>query len=197
MRSAERRVPKRASRSDWSKERRCTSCSRRRTDSRCRQLLERLLPGAAHLQNSHPLFVHFPIALLSASVAFYVLAWIFKSDRLAVVAFATLLAGTAGGAVAIGTGLYANEGVMVARSVRSAILDEHKALMLTTGGIAVVLSIWSLIQRPFPRRARPLFVVLLFLMFAVMLKGADDGGRMVNDYNAGGNACGQPIEFTK
>ena len=160
-------------------------------------MLERLLPGAAHLQNSHPLFVHFPIALLSAAVAFYVLAAIFRSDRLAAVAFAMLLAGTAGGAVAIGTGLYADQGVMVARSVRTAILNEHKALMLTTGGIALALSIWSLVQRPFPRRARPLFIILLFVMFAVMLKGADDGGRMVYDYNAGGNACGQPIEFTK
>ncbi len=160
-------------------------------------MLERLLPGAAHLQNSHPLFVHFPIALLSAAVAFYVLAWILRSDRLAGIAFGTLLAGTIGGAVAIGTGLYASEGVMVARSVRTALLSEHKTLMLITGGLAAALSIWSLIQRPFPRRARVLFVVLLFVMFAVMLKGADDGGRMVYDYNAGGNACGQPIEFTK
>lgn len=160
-------------------------------------MLERLLPGVAHLQNPHPLFIHFPIALLSAAVAFYVLAAIFKSDRLAVAAFAALLAGTAGGAVAIGTGLYADGGVMVARSVRAALLREHRVLMMATGAIAVGLSIWSLLQRPFPRRARPLFLVLLFVMMAVMLKGADDGGRMVYDYNAGGNACGQPIEFTK
>ncbi len=160
-------------------------------------MLERLLPGVAHLQNSHPLFVHFPIALLSAAVAFYVFAWIANSDRLAGVAFAALLAGTVGGAVAISTGLYANEGVMVARSVRAAILNEHKTLMLTTGGIALLLSVWAIIQRPFPRRARPLFLILLLIMVGVMLKGADDGGRMVYDYNAGGNACGQPIEYTK
>lgn len=160
-------------------------------------MLERLLPGVAHLQNSHPVWVHFPIALLSAAVAFYLLAWILKSDRLAAIAFATLLAGTAGGAVAIGTGLYANAGVMVARSVRVAILDEHRTLMLITGGLAVLLSIWALIQRPFPRRARPLFILLLVVMLGVLVKGADDGARMVYDYNAGGNACGQPIEFTK
>lgn len=160
-------------------------------------MLERLLPGVAHLQNSHPLFVHFPIALLSAAVAFYIAAWIANSDRLAAIAYALLLAGTAAGAVAIGTGLYANEGVMVARSVRAAILEEHETLMLTTGGMAVVLSVWAILQRPFPRRARPLFVALLLIMLAVMAKGTDDGGRLVYDYNAGGNACGQPIEFTK
>jgi hypothetical protein len=86
---------------------------------------------------------------------------------------------------------------MVARSVRAAILNEHKTLMLTTGGIALLLSVWAIIQRPFPRRARPLFLILLLIMVGVMLKGADDGGRMVYDYNAGGNACGQPIEYTK
>jgi len=30
-----------------------------------------------------------------------------------------------------------------------------------------------------------------------VLLGADYGARMVYDYNAGGNACSQPIEFTK
>ena len=34
-------------------------------------------------------------------------------------------------------------------------------------------------------------------MAGVMSKGADDGGRMVYDYNAGGSACGQPIEYSK
>jgi hypothetical protein len=30
-----------------------------------------------------------------------------------------------------------------------------------------------------------------------MVRGADFGGRLVYDYNAGGNACGQPIEFSR
>jgi len=160
-------------------------------------VIERLLPGAAHLQNIHPLFVHFPIALLSAAVLFYLIAWIAKSDRLAGVAFTTLLAGTVAGGATIATGLYADEGVMVARSVRSALLEQHEILMLTTGGFAIVLSVWAFVQRPFPRRFRALFVILLFVMFGVMIKGADDGGRMVYDYNAGGQACGQPIEFSE
>jgi uncharacterized membrane protein len=160
-------------------------------------MLDRLLPGVSHLQNLHPLFVHFPIAFLVGAAVFYIVAWIAGKDRLAVIAFAMLLAGTASGAAAIATGLYAQGGVMVARSVRSALLEEHETLMLTTGGLALALSVWAVVQRPFPRRARPLFVLLLLILLGVMLKGADDGGRMVYDYNAGGSACGQPIEFTR
>jgi uncharacterized membrane protein len=114
-----------------------------------------------------------------------------------VIAYALLLAGTAAGAVAVGTGLYAEEGVMVDRSVRAALLERHEALMITTGCLALALSIWAVIARPFPRRLRVLFMVGLLAMVVVMTKGADDGGRMVYDYNAGGSACGQPIEFKK
>jgi uncharacterized membrane protein len=155
------------------------------------------MPGVGHLQNVHPLFVHYPIALLAAATLFYVVAWVARSERWAFTAYVTLLFGTAGGALAIATGLYAGGGVMVSRSVRAALLERHEALMLTTGCLALAASIWATIQRPFPRRLRPLFIALLFAMIGVLFKGADDGGRMVYDYNAGGSACGQPIEFTK
>ncbi len=155
------------------------------------------MPGVEHLQNVHPLFVHYPIALLAAATLFYVVAWLARSERLAFAAYVTLLAGTAGGALAVATGLYAEGGVMVSRSVRAALLERHETLMLTTASLALVASIWASMQRPFPRRLRPLFIVLLLAMIGVLFKGADDGGRMVYDYNAGGSACGQPIDFTK
>lgn len=160
-------------------------------------MIERLLPGVGHLQNLHPLFVHYPIGLLTAAALFYVAAWLLRRDGLATAGFWMLLAGTLGGAIAVGTGLYAEKGVMVARSVRAALLEQHETLMLTTAGIAVAACIWAVIARPFPRRFRPAFILLLLAMVAVMMKGADDGGRMVYDYNAGGDACGQPIEFEK
>ena len=155
------------------------------------------MPGVGHLQNVHPLFVHYPIALLAAATLFYVIAWVARSERWAFAAYVALLAGTAGGALAIATGLYADGGVMVSRSVRAALLEQHKTLMLITGSLALIASAWATIQRPFPRTLRPLFVVLLLAMAAVLFKGADDGGRMVYDYNAGGSACGQPIEYTR
>ena len=91
------------------------------------------MPGVGHLQNVHPLFVHYPIALLAAATLFYVVAWLTRSERWAFTAYVALLAGTAGGALAIATGLYAEGGVMVSRSVRAAPLNNTKRWMLITG----------------------------------------------------------------
>jgi uncharacterized membrane protein len=160
-------------------------------------MLEIILPGVQHLQNIHPLFVHFPIAFLTGAALLFVMAWIFKNDKLAFAAFLLLLLGTLSAGAAVGTGLYAEEGVMVSRSVRANLLDRHESLMLTTLGISVVLSIWALIKRPFPTKGRALFVLFLMILLGVMSLGADYGARMVYDYNAGGNACSQPIDFTR
>jgi uncharacterized membrane protein len=160
-------------------------------------MLEILLPGAQHLQNIHPLLVHFPIASLAGAALLYALAWISRSDRLAFAAFVVLIVGTLSAGAAVGTGLYAEDGVMVSRSVREHLLDHHEDLMLTTLGLSVVLSIWALLKKPFPKKGRPVFILLLLVMLGVMSVGADYGARMVYDYNAGGNACSQPIEFTK
>ena len=51
--------------------------------------------------------------------------------------------------------------------------------------------------RPMPSRGRFYFLALLVVLIAGLTLGADFGGRMVYDYNAGGDACGQPIEFTR
>jgi hypothetical protein len=64
-------------------------------------------------------------------------------------------------------------------------------------GASMVLAGWALGGRPLPHRSRAAFVFLLLVLVAAMVRGGDFGGRLVYDYNAGGNACGQPIEFTR
>jgi len=157
--------------------------------------IQELLPGAQHLQNLHPLIVHFPIAFLTGSVFFYVLAYGLRREALAKFAFWLLWAGVVTAAMAVWSGLYASEGVMVARSVRSELLDPHKYLMGATLLISILLAVWAAISGGFPGKCRIWFLAACFVLLAVMVKGADYGGRMVYEYNAGGNACGQPIEF--
>lgn len=160
-------------------------------------MLENLLPGVEHLQNIHPLVVHFPIAFLVGAALFYFLSWIFRNQTFSNTAFLLLFVGTLAAGAAVGTGLYGEEGVMVSRSVREHLLDTHEKFMLTTLGVSIGLAIWATMARPFPKKKRLLFLFLLLVLLAIMTVGADYGARMVYDYNAGGDACSQPIEFTR
>ena len=156
-----------------------------------------MFPGAQHLQNVHPLVVHFPIAFLMGAALLYFAAWLSKRDWLAHSACVVLVMGAASLAAAVATGLYAERGVMLAHSVRDALLEPHETYMLTTSAVCALLTVWAMAARPFPKKGRWLFLVLLLAMIGVMTLGADYGGRMVYDYNAGGTACRQPIQFTK
>ncbi len=160
-------------------------------------MFETLFPGVQHLQNIHPLVVHFPIAFLVGAALFYFLSWIFRNQTFATTAFLLLILGTLSAGAAVGTGLYGEEGVMVSRSVREHLLEMHEKIMLVTLGLSVVSCVWALLGRPFPEKKRLLFLFLLLVLLGSMAVGADYGARMVYDYNAGGNACSQPIEFSK
>lgn len=160
-------------------------------------MLETILPGVQHLQNIHPLVVHFPIAFLVGAALFYFMSWIFRNQTFATTAFLLLILGTLAAGAAVGTGLYGEEGVMVSRSVRANLLETHEKLMLTTLGVSIGLAIWAVIGRPFPNKKKVLFLFLLVVLLGIMTVGADYGARMVYDYNAGGDACSQPIEFSK
>ncbi len=160
-------------------------------------MLESFLPGVQHLQNIHPLVVHFPIAFLVGAVLFYFFSWTLRNQTFATTAFLLLIVGTLAAGAAVATGLYGEEGVMVSRSVREHLLDTHEKLMLVTLGLSVVQSLWASIARPFPRKGRLLFLLLFLVLLGIITVGADYGARMVYDYNAGGDACSQPIEFTR
>ena len=160
-------------------------------------MLETFLPGVQHLQNVHPLVVHFPIAFLPGAALLYLLAWVFRNEKLAFTAFILLILGTFSAAAAVGTGLYAEGGVMVSFSVREHLLERHEQFMLATLSVSIVLTLWAGFGRLFPKRGRLFFILLFLVLFGIMSAGADYGARMVYDYNAGGNACSQPIEFTK
>jgi uncharacterized membrane protein len=110
-----------------------------------------------------------------------------------------LALGTLGAAAAVASGLYGAEGVMLARSAKEHLLVPHRRIMLGVLGLSVVLTAWALAARPLPGRGRPAFVALLLATVGLMTWGADYGGRMVYDYNAGGQACmqDQPIEFSR
>jgi uncharacterized membrane protein len=154
-------------------------------------------PGAQHLQNIHPLIVHFPIALLLAATLIYWLAFLARRESWQWSALLMLVLGAIGAGAAVASGLYAAPGVMLAPSVKTALLGYHKKIMISVLILSTFLALWAIVARPMPARGRRVFLVVLVLVAALVAKGADYGGRMVYDYNAGGYACGQPIEFSQ
>jgi len=152
--------------------------------------------GAQALQNLHPLMVHYPIALLTASVPIYFLAWIAGRASLELVGLWLLELGTLGAAASVYTGWVASESVMIASSVRENILIYHRWLMVTVLVLSVILAAWAMLARPMPRRGRAFFMIGLVLMAAILVEGADYGGGMVYGYNAGGSLP-QPVEFSQ
>lgn len=160
-------------------------------------MLERLFPGAAHLQNLHPVVVHFPIAFLFGATLLYFVGASSRNESITGAALWVLVLGAMGTALSAGTGLYASEGVMIAPSVREALLIRHRNLMVAVTALTGVLTVWAVVARPLPRRGRWAFLIGLIAMCVLIARGADYGGRLVYDYNAGGNACGQPIDFSR
>jgi hypothetical protein len=48
-----------------------------------------------------------------------------------------------------------------------------------------------------PTRFRAVFLLGLLLTVLLIASGADLGGEMVYNYNAGGSTCPQPIDYKK
>ena len=155
-----------------------------------------MFEGARHLQNIHPLVIHFPIAFLWGAALFYFASVFLKHEPFAIAGFWVLMLGALGLAAAVLTGLYAENGVMLHLSVRQNILLPHKNAMIFVSVLCGISVVWALVARPFPKKGRIFFLFLLLAMVAAMTLGADYGGRLVYDYNAGGTACRQPIHFT-
>ena len=127
----------------------------------------------------------------------YFLASMRASETLKWSAFWMLALGAASAAVSVATGLYAESGVMVSLSVRDQLLRHHKHLMIAASAVTGALIVWAIAARPMPARGRYIFLAGLLAVMLLIAMGADLGGRMVYDYNAGGSACPQPIDFSK
>lgn len=153
------------------------------------------LPGAAVMQNLHPLIVHFPIAFLTGATLMYCAAWLARRETWAWTALWMLAIGAATASAALGTGLAAGQSVMVAPSVREHILVHHEHAMVVVWALSLAALGWAAIARPIPRRGVLGFLAILILMTLTLVKGTDYGGWMVFGYNAGGSLP-QPIEFS-
>jgi len=150
------------------------------------------------IPNVHPLFVHFPIALLLATLVLdvVVLAGRRKAadgseKRLLCEACsgAVLLLAALGGLAAVATGFLAEDAVeaMSTDAELHTLLERHETAALVTFGIALALAVWRLVGRLRLPGGPVRWVYLGLLLAACVLVGVTGhlGGSMVYGHGVG------------
>ncbi|MFQ5735754.1 MAG: DUF2231 domain-containing protein [Thermodesulfobacteriota bacterium] len=148
--------------------------------------MENILPGVSAMANVHPLFVHYPTALLSVFLLLEVLGALFKSEACTRAASWFLLFGTLGAIVAVAAGFRAAATVPHAHQVHD-IMENHEHLGVAVLAMALLLSFWRLFARRslLSGKVRLVYIIIAFVMFVTMTLGADFGGLMVYKYGVG------------
>lgn len=146
------------------------------------EMFAHLMPGVAGLDNLHPLFVHFPIALLSLFFLLDFVAGIADKTEWRKIAGWFLYSGTAFAAMTVTAGLIAADSVAHGGDVHE-IMEDHEHLGIAVLGLAITLSGWRLLAKNRIRGGAN----TLYLLFAAILAGllmftADLGGLMVYNY---------------
>lgn len=153
-----------------------------------------MFPPLPTWPNSHPLIVHFPVALLLVAPVFVALGLLpRRGTGFSLAALVLLLLGTLGAVVAVMSGEAAHEGGTLPAAAES-VMERHEELaelartvfIALTAGYAGIL----ILPRAFPepRRAavRSVAGVLYLLVYiggAVLLaNAAHEGGRLVHEF---------------
>lgn len=142
------------------------------------------LTGLTQMHNLHPLWVHFPVALLPLALIFY-LAGVFADRRSLLIAGRwTLVLCVLGAGVSVWTGLRA-ESSMPHNEKIHALMGTHETLGLLLLGGSILLAAWSFWTEDDKPKGSYLFITVLLLSNLVLLQQADLGGRLVYLEGAG------------
>jgi len=133
----------------------------------------------------HPVVVHFPLALLSASVLFDLLARRWRRESFQETGFYVLIAGLLGAVVAVVTGGLAEDAVKH-RGVPHAALEVHETLAYATLYFFIGLLALRLLMRWKLIREMPLLYLVMGVVGILILAATGYfGGSLVYDYGAG------------
>ena len=138
------------------------------------------------MQNFHPLFVHFPIALILSALLLDMLGLMCQRPGLHDVALWNLSLGTLGAGAAVLTGLQAEEMAKHSFEIWK-VMELHEKLGITTliiGAVVVGLRWWMRNRLSTP--ARMLMMLGALAMACTVGFGAYLGGRLVYEFGVGG-----------
>ena len=146
------------------------------------------------MQNIHPLFVHFPIALLLTAWALTVLGLALRRENLHRVATWNLALGALGAVAAVVTGLRAEDGALPHNFEIHEIMETHERFGISVACGAVALLVWRALRRqawPARRAEQVGQTALLTLVVGLLTYGAYLGGRLAYEYGVGTNLGAQ------
>lgn len=144
-----------------------------------------IFEGFRSVANVHPLFVHFPIALLLSSVALFFAGTFINRNELLTVAKWDLILGSFSGVVTVITGFIAAGTLPHNEDIHQAMLT-HMKIMVVVVLLSLSLSGYILYLKDLLAiKKNVTFRVGLILMAALLTIGADYGGKMVFKYGAG------------
>ena len=155
--------------------------------------MDALLPGFAALEDVHPLVVHFPIALWSVALLFWVLGLRGREDLWRAGRWMLYL-GSVAALVAVTTGLWA-EDRLGHETPGHELVHVHRNLMVTAtalGGTTAVLA-WLARARSGPWTHAGLLAALLATT-AVCALGADRGALLVYGHGVGMSVADRAAE---
>jgi uncharacterized membrane protein len=133
----------------------------------------------------HALLNDLPIALLVTAVVFDVVALATHREALRQVSFWMLVVGAVGGALAVISGLQAQEYIAHGEAVHR-VMKTHQRLGLITLGVFGVLAVWRLArERRMGSGERYLTTLLSLGGVGVLIATGLYGGRLVFDHAAG------------
>ena len=141
----------------------------------------------------HPIVVHFPIALLCASVAFDLLARSWPTGGLRETSLYTLLAGVMSAALAVATGGM-EEDLAERAGAPEAVLELHESLGTVTLVVFVVLlGLRLAMQWDWLKEIRSLTLGLGVIGLVILALTGYWGGELVYTYGVGVKAVMSPV----
>ncbi len=135
--------------------------------------------------NPHPLVVHFPIALLMASVFFDMIANWRQREVFEKVAKWNLALGVLAGIAAVVSGLLAEASVPQFPVIQETV-ERHETLAFVTLGVFAILFLWRFIKngKSFERR-RTFYLALAVIGILILGATAYYGGELVYKFGVG------------
>ncbi|MDD4914475.1 MAG: DUF2231 domain-containing protein [Methylococcales bacterium] len=152
-------------------------------------IFARLLPGIAAMANLHPLFVHFPIVLLTLFFLIELIAVIAGKPAWRRAADWFLYPGALFAGLTVAAGYIAAASVAHGEDAHE-IMEAHQELGVSILLIAATLSVWRLFARSsLLGMANYLYLAIAGLLSLLLVSAADLGGLMVYKFGVGVSAA--------